>query len=67
VAWLQEQLDALMKQSAGGQSTIHVTMQLWQNVPDLKTIRDPAAIANLSAEDRAGCDQLWSGVAKLLK
>ncbi len=41
--------------------------ELWQNTTDLQTIREPAAIANLPAEDRAACNRLWTEVAGVLK
>jgi hypothetical protein len=35
--------------------------------PDLAGIRDPAAVANLPADEQEACNKLWADTAALLK
>jgi Tfp pilus assembly protein PilF len=39
----------------------------WQRDADLATIRDPAALAELPAEERAACERLWADAAGVLR
>jgi len=39
----------------------------WQKDTDLSGLRDAAALAKLSADERAACEKLWADVAALLK
>jgi hypothetical protein len=38
----------------------------WQQEPDLAAVRDPAAVADLPAAERAACQKLWAEVASLV-
>jgi serine/threonine-protein kinase len=69
--WLRADLAQRGKQLASGQpaarGNIQRTLPRWQQDSDLVSIRDPAALAKLSAEERAACTQLWADVAALLQ
>jgi serine/threonine-protein kinase len=70
LAWLQADLTLWAKQAetAGAASQVMAqrTLRHWQSDPDLAGVRDPAALARLSAEEREACRALWAQVAKLL-
>jgi hypothetical protein len=46
---------------------IRKQLQHWQSDPDLASLRDPTAIAKLSADEQRWCKELWAGVEALLK
>jgi hypothetical protein len=46
---------------------IAATLQHWQDDPDLASIRDTGALAELADAERAAFTQLWADVAALLK
>jgi hypothetical protein len=43
------------------------TLVHWQKDSDLASLRDPAALAKLTAAERAACEKLWNDVAALLR
>jgi serine/threonine protein kinase/Flp pilus assembly protein TadD len=68
--WLKAELAAGGKLLAGppqGRPAIVQFLRHWQQDPDLAGLRDAAALAKLSAEERAACEKLWADVAALLK
>jgi serine/threonine-protein kinase len=69
--WLRADLALRSKQLESGQPAEHTAAQQalrhWQQDSDLAGLRDAAALAKLSAEERAPCKRLWSEVAALLK
>ena len=69
--WLRADLDAWTKLvTIGAPNSIEQvleTMKHWQQDSDLKSIRDEAALGELSPEERAAFAQLWADVAALLK
>ena len=42
-------------------------LRYWQQDSELASLRDPAAVARLPADERAACNQLWAEVAVLLR
>jgi hypothetical protein len=48
-------------------AVIAQALQHWQKDTDLAAVRDPEALARLSAEERKACAALWAEVAALLK
>jgi serine/threonine-protein kinase len=69
--WLRADLALRTKQLESGQpadlAAAQKALQYWQQHSDLAGIRDPAALAKLSADGRAACEKLWADVAALLK
>jgi hypothetical protein len=65
---LKAELIILTKQLESAPPAILVqTLNRWQKDPDLASIRDAAALARLSADERTVFTQLWADVAALLK
>jgi tetratricopeptide (TPR) repeat protein len=68
--WLRADLVQRGKLWETGKSADRAAVQRalrhWQQDRDLAGLRDPAALAQLPAEERAACEQLWAGVAALL-
>jgi serine/threonine-protein kinase len=71
IDWLRADLTALTKLTESGpanaRSFVQQTLKHWQQDSDLISIRDAAALPQLSAEDRVACEKLWADVAALLK
>ena len=69
--WLRADLDSWAKQVENGKppvrAAIRQTLQHWQKDTDLNSLRDAAALANLSAAERADFQKLWADVAALMK
>jgi WD40 repeat protein len=69
--WLKAEHTAWDKliepESPGERQTAASTLSRWQKDASLIGIRDSAALAKLSAEERAAFTQLWSDVAALMK
>jgi hypothetical protein len=69
--WLRTNLDLLSRRLETGQpanrAAVQQTMLHWQKDVDLSSLRDPAALARLRAEERGKFSQLWADVAELLK
>jgi hypothetical protein len=42
-------------------------LRWWQQEPDLATVRDAVAVADLPADEQEACRKLWANVAALLK
>ncbi len=47
-------------------AAIATRLSRWRAVPDLASLRDPAAVANLPLEERRLCRALWSRVDLLI-
>jgi tetratricopeptide (TPR) repeat protein len=70
LTWLRDDLAAWSRQlqaAPTGDPAVAQTLRQWQADPDLAGLRDPAALARLSAEERAACERLWADVAGLLR
>ncbi len=69
--WLRADLVLRKKQLESGlpagRTQVQWALTHWQDDSDLAAIREPEALAKLSAEDRAACERLWADVAALLK
>jgi tetratricopeptide (TPR) repeat protein len=69
--WLRADLALRTRQLESGQpadrAAVQQKLRHWQKDSDLAGIRDRAALAKLSAEERTACIQLWADVAALLK
>jgi tetratricopeptide (TPR) repeat protein len=69
--WLRADLALRGKQLESGQpadrAAVQQALRHWHQDSDLVVIRDAAALAELAAEERAACEQLWADVAALLK
>jgi serine/threonine-protein kinase len=69
-AWLRADLAGWQKQLQGAGprevEQVRAVLRHWQQDADLASIRDPAALARLSEEERAAFTQLWADVAALL-
>jgi hypothetical protein len=69
--WLRADLALRGKQLESGQpadrATVQQALRHWHQDTDLVAIRDAAALAKLSGEERAVYEQLWADVAALLK
>jgi tetratricopeptide (TPR) repeat protein len=71
LAWLAADLALRKEQLAGGKpqapQTVATTMLHWQRDGDLTGIRDSAGLAELPADEKKRCEQLWAQVAALLR
>jgi tetratricopeptide (TPR) repeat protein len=70
LTWLRAELTLWTRLVASGEvgrSRLARVLTHWQKDADLAGIRDKAALARLSAAERAACVNLWAGVAALLK
>jgi serine/threonine-protein kinase len=69
--WLKAEVTAWTRHLESGppqaRPTIVKALRHWQKDSDLAGLRDKAALAKLSAEERAACAKLWADVAALLK
>ncbi len=69
--WLRADLAVWGKLLASGpprdRPTVAQTLRQWQKDPDLAGIRDAAALAKLSADERKAFTRLWADVAALLE
>ena len=63
----QRYIQSLGFNNVQNRQQVAAIMTHWQQDSDLAGIRDEAALAKLSAEERAACVKLWSDVAALLK
>jgi serine/threonine-protein kinase len=52
---------------SAARAAVQKAMKHWQQDPDLASIRDPAALAQLPADERGVIARLWAEVAALLK
>jgi tetratricopeptide (TPR) repeat protein len=70
LTWLRADLAGWAKLAKNADDTtrqrIAGTLAHWQKDADLAGLRDPPALARLSAEERAACERLWADVAGLL-
>ena len=68
--WLRADLALWAMQLESARATGHAAVQErlkhWQQDSDLAGLRDRAALAKLSAGERAACEKLWADVAALL-
>ncbi len=64
LAWLRAELARRTTQLQRGKS-VDWALTTWQTDPALGGVRDPAALANLPAEERASWQRLWADVAAL--
>jgi tetratricopeptide (TPR) repeat protein len=71
LSWLRADLVQCAKAMASGhragRDLVLTRLRNWQKDSDLAGLRDAAALAKLSAEDRTACEKLWADVAGLLK
>jgi tetratricopeptide (TPR) repeat protein/tRNA A-37 threonylcarbamoyl transferase component Bud32 len=66
--WLRADLnDATRKFESGNVGVVPLAMSGWLRRPEFASIRDPAGLAKLPAEERAAFKKLWDDVAALLK
>jgi hypothetical protein len=69
--WLRADLALRRKQletdKAADRTAVQQALRHWQKDSDLAGLRDAAALAKLSAEERPACAKLWADVAALLK
>jgi serine/threonine-protein kinase len=70
-AWLRADLSAWAKKldsrTAADRARVKNTLARWQADPDLAGVREPGALANLSADERKDCLALWEEVDLVLK
>jgi tetratricopeptide (TPR) repeat protein len=68
VTWLREDLEAWKQRATDpkARATVNATLRLWQRHPNLASLRDPAAVAQLPADEQQACKQLWEEVEALL-
>jgi serine/threonine protein kinase/TolA-binding protein len=68
--WLQADLAAHGEQvrrgNVGERQLVRRRLRSWQSYPDLATVRDPAALAQLASADQATWRQLWADTAALV-
>jgi WD40 repeat protein len=62
--WLQAQLDFL--RTAPDRKQIQAPLMHWQKDADLASVREPASLAKLPADERTRWEKLWREVADLL-
>jgi serine/threonine protein kinase/tetratricopeptide (TPR) repeat protein len=71
LGWLRAELSVFAKLLESRQRADRAEgrreLQHWRQDCCLAGVRDPAALAKLSGEDRAACEQFWHEVAVLLK
>jgi hypothetical protein len=70
LTWLRGDLTLWTRLVASGEvgrSRLTRILGHWQKDADLAGIRDKAALARLSAEERGACVKLWADLAALLK
>jgi tetratricopeptide (TPR) repeat protein len=69
--WLQADLKAQRGQLKnwwpGAADQARQALRHWQQDADLAGLRDPAAVAQLPADEQQACKKLWADVAALLK
>jgi tetratricopeptide (TPR) repeat protein len=69
--WLRADLAAwarlLESGSPASRTSVRDKLRHWQKDSDLASLRDPAALAQLPAEERAAYTKLWADVAALLR
>jgi serine/threonine-protein kinase len=69
--WLRADLAGWEKAAAAGPDAARVQakqmLTRWQGDPDLAGLRDPGALAQLSADERDECRALWRAVSALLR
>jgi tetratricopeptide (TPR) repeat protein len=69
LTWLRANLALWTRRQANGKpgdgATVQQTMRHWQQDSDLAALRDPAALAKLSVEERQACEKFWADVALL--
>jgi serine/threonine-protein kinase len=68
LTWLRANLDDCCQHARDAHSRpgIDSMLRLWQRHPNLSGVRDPAAIAQLPADERPAWQQLWTDVEALL-
>jgi hypothetical protein len=68
--WLRVQLALWDREQAQGATAarerVHAKLRHWQKDPDLAGVREPAALAELSHEERAALLTFWADVAATL-
>jgi tetratricopeptide (TPR) repeat protein len=69
--WLRADLALRTTQLESGKpadrGAVQQALKHWQEASDLASLHDAVALANLPAEERTACEQLWADVAALLK
>jgi hypothetical protein len=68
--WLRADLTAQTKDAQGEEKArpaLRRTLHRWRLYPDLVTVRDPDALANLTEDERQAWQQLWAEVDALLR
>jgi serine/threonine-protein kinase len=69
--WLRADLDAYARlpldRDTKARSLVRERLNYWQSDPDLAGLRDAAALAKLTAQERQACRQLWADVGALLQ
>jgi serine/threonine-protein kinase len=67
IGWLRADLALRRQQLDTDRAAAQQALKHWQQDSHLAGLRDAAALAKLSAEERAACEKLWADVAALLK
>jgi serine/threonine-protein kinase len=71
LVWLRADLGLYAKKLETGKpedrAAVQDALRKWQEEPDLASIRDPAALALLSAEEKDAFGRLWADVAEILR
>jgi hypothetical protein len=68
LSWLRQDLGAWGQFAAdpNARTELEAALRLWQRHPHLASVRDPAALARLPAEERQAWEQFWADGAVLL-
>jgi tetratricopeptide (TPR) repeat protein len=70
LSWLRSDLDVLTPYAASAQprarGVVQQVLRTWQRNADLAGVRDPSALAQLPAAERAAWQQLWREAAAVL-
>ena len=67
LAWLRADLDSHTKHLETEPAAVRSTLTHWTIDPDLATVREPAALANLPEAERKEWVALWTNVTALLE
>jgi tetratricopeptide (TPR) repeat protein len=68
LAWLRQDLEGLGRAAGNAKVRpgIAARLRLWERHPDLASLRDPAALGGLPADEQEACKRLWADVYALL-
>jgi serine/threonine-protein kinase len=68
IAWLKADLEQWTRMAAepSRRDLARRSLERWRSDPDLAGLREPASLEQLSAAERAACQEIWAGVAAVL-